>query len=413
MKSDYLISVIVLVYNQENYVRKCIESIINQTYRNLQIILVDDKSTDQSGIICDEYALKDNRIQVIHHEHNTGLVGSIKTGLLAAKGDYICEVDGDDWLEDIMYEQLLREIVATDSDFGVTGYVYEGWPEYGRLVVADAKGVFELSDENRYSMIRKYFYRNVIDHCVVKRNMTALWNKMYKAELLFDAYMQLPDCFVEHADTIPLLIIYLKSRRFVMTGGANYHYVKREDSMIQNTDFKRFADRHMGHNELKQILKKYNCYNELIDDENQAHNDWMWALMIKKLGERFQIRSWHVWRFGDIEDLYGKKIVLFGAGGVGRDYYKQISENGHCNIVAWIDSNYEQYHYDYCTVQGIEMLKDIDYDVIVVAVRAENTAYSIISDLHRMGVKAEKIIWKRPQRVCNKMELTEKDSYYE
>lgn len=413
MKNDYLISVIVAIYNQENYVRKCIESIINQTYRNLQIILVDDKSTDQSGIICDEYAVKDNRIQVIHHEQNTGLVGTMKTGLLAAKGDYIAEVDGDDWIEDTMYEQLLREIVATDSDFGVTGYVYEGWPEYGRLVVADAKGVFELSDDNRYSMIRKYFYRTVTDHCQVKRNMNALWNKLYKAELLLDAYMQLPDCCVEHADMIPMLIIYLKSRRFVMTGGANYHYVKRENSMAHSIDFKRFANRIIGHTELKRILKKYDAYNELIDDENQALNDWMWGLMIKKMGERFQIKSWYVWRFQGIEDLFGKKIVLFGAGGVGRDYYKQIAENGNCKIVAWIDSNYEQYHYDYCSVQGIEALEEIDYEVIVVAVCAEDTAYSIMSDLRRTGVGEGKVIWKRPQRVCNKMELTEKESYYE
>lgn len=411
MKNDYLISVVVLIYNQENYVRKCIESIINQTYRNLQIILVDDKSTDQSGIICDEYAVKDHRIQVIHHEHNTGLIGSIKTGLLAAKGDYICEVDGDDWIENVMYEQLLEKIVATDSDFAVTGYIFEGWEEYGRLVAADAKGVFELSDENRYSIIRRYFYRTVVDHCQIKRNMTALWNKLYKAELLRDAYMQLPNYCVEHADMIPMLIIYLKSRRFVMTGGANYHYVKREDSMSHNIDFKRFADRIMGHNEVKQILKNNNCYSELIDDEDQANNEWMWGLMIKKLGERFQIKSWYVWRFRGIEDLFGKKIVLFGAGGVGRDYYKQISENGHCKIVAWIDSNYERYHYDYCSVQGIEMLKEIDYDAVVVAVCAEDTAYSIISDLRRIGVEERKIIWKRPQSMCNKMELTEKDSY--
>lgn len=311
MKEDYLISVIVPVYNIENYVGKCIESICNQTYKNLQIILVDDKSTDQSGLICDTYAMKDNRIQVIHHVNNKGLIATTKTGLSIAKGDFIGRVDGDDWIEEIMYEQLLRQIVDTNSDFAVTGYVFEGWEEYGRLVAADAKGTFELSGERRYSIIRKYFFRTITDHCERKRNMTALWNKLYRAERLRNAYMQIPDHCKEHDDVISLLIVFLESQRFVMTGGANYHYVKRNDSLGHNTSFKRIADRYLGYIELNKILKKYDCYNELIDDVNQVDDNYMWRLILKKLGERFQIKSEYVWRFRNIEELSEKNCFVW------------------------------------------------------------------------------------------------------
>lgn len=405
---EQLISIVVPIYNIESYVGKCIESIINQTYKKLQIILVDDCSTDRSGVICDEYALRDDRIQVIHHKHNKGLISTTKTGLKAARGEYIGRVDGDDWIEATMYEQLLQKIVDTHSDFAMTGYIYEGWEEYGSLVGANAQGVFELSDENRCSIIRRYFYRTVEDHCQMKRCLTTIWNKLYKAELLRNAYMQLPDYCAEHDDMLPLLIIFLEAQRYAMTGSVNYHYVKRTESMIHNTDFKRFADRSLGHDEILRILRKYGCYDQLIDDENKAHDEWMWRLIQRKLDERFQIQSWYAWRFRDVESLSGKRIVLYGAGDVGRNYYQQISAYGQCEIAAWIDSNYKQYQYDYCKVQDIETLNEISYDIIVVAVLAEKIAYSILLDLHQFGIEMEKAVWRRPERVCIKMELTER-----
>lgn len=93
-----LISVIVPVYNVENYLCKCVDSIINQTYNNLEIILVDDGSTDGSASICDEYVLKDSRVKVIHKE-NGGVSSARNIGIAEASGEYICFVDSDDWLE--------------------------------------------------------------------------------------------------------------------------------------------------------------------------------------------------------------------------------------------------------------------------------------------------------------------------
>ena len=97
------ISVIVPVYKVEPYLRKCLDSIVNQTYRNLQIILVDDGSPDNCGKICDEYAARDRRIEVIHQE-NGGISAARNAGLNLADGDYIGWVDSDDWIEPEMYE---------------------------------------------------------------------------------------------------------------------------------------------------------------------------------------------------------------------------------------------------------------------------------------------------------------------
>ena len=107
MEMNELISVVVPVYNVENYLEKCVSSITNQTYKNLEIILVNDGSKDNSGAICDDLAKNDSRIKVIHKE-NGGLSDARNTGINVATGEYIGFVDSDDWIERDMYEQLYK-----------------------------------------------------------------------------------------------------------------------------------------------------------------------------------------------------------------------------------------------------------------------------------------------------------------
>lgn len=104
---EKLISIIVPVYNVEKYLKECIDSVISQTYKNLEIILVDDGSTDKSGEICDEYSKKDSRIKVIHKE-NGGLSDARNVALDIAKGEYIGFVDSDDYVEKDMFETLYK-----------------------------------------------------------------------------------------------------------------------------------------------------------------------------------------------------------------------------------------------------------------------------------------------------------------
>ena len=109
--SNVMLSIIVPVYNVEKYIGKCIESIVNQTYKDLEIILVDDGSTDNSGKICDEWARKDKRIKVIHKK-NGGLSDARNAGLDICTGDYIGFVDSDDYIELNMYEDLLIQMMT-------------------------------------------------------------------------------------------------------------------------------------------------------------------------------------------------------------------------------------------------------------------------------------------------------------
>ena len=118
-KKRILVSIIIPVYNVDKYISSCIESVINQTYKNIELILVDDGSSDKSGEIIDNYIEKDSRIKVIHKK-NSGVSAARNTGIDVARGDYICFADGDDWLMEDYVEHLLDLCIDNDADVAYT-----------------------------------------------------------------------------------------------------------------------------------------------------------------------------------------------------------------------------------------------------------------------------------------------------
>ena len=166
-----LLSVIVPIYNVESYLPRCLKSIINQTYRNLEIICVDDGSTDNSGVIAEEYAKRDKRIKVIHKE-NGGLVSARKAGVLNASGEYLTYVDSDDWIEQTMYEDLLFLAKKEDADIVTSGDIRDYGtynveePEYVQPGVYRDEKILKLKSE---MISTKFFFRkNISTHVVDK-----------------------------------------------------------------------------------------------------------------------------------------------------------------------------------------------------------------------------------------------------
>ena len=166
-----LISVIIPLYNVQDYVGRAIASVCAQTYKNLEIILVDDGSTDLSGSICDEWAAKDSRIRVIHKQ-NGGVASARNTGLQAAKGEYITFVDSDDYIEAQMYEDMLGALLKNQADLAVCNYK-----------AVDQNGIRDTSTED----ITVFQGREALEVFVAEDEryniQIAVWNKLYKREL--------------------------------------------------------------------------------------------------------------------------------------------------------------------------------------------------------------------------------------
>ena len=172
-----LISVIIPVYNVEKYLHRCLDSVIAQTYQNLEIICVDDGSIDDSGKICDQYAVRDARIKIIHQE-NQGLSAARNRGLDAAEGEYIAFVDSDDYILEDMYKKMLDKLLNYNVDLCVCQWQYEF--SDGRQVVK-RKNIDPTIYGRKASLeFARFLYMGNYENGVV----VAAWNKLYRRVLL-------------------------------------------------------------------------------------------------------------------------------------------------------------------------------------------------------------------------------------
>lgn len=213
-----MISIIVPIYNVEKYLSRCIESILNQTYKNIELILVDDGSPDNSPQICDHYANVDDRVCVIH-QCNAGVSVARNAGLKIAKGQYIGFVDPDDWVAPEMYESMLDEIENVDTDLVICGYNY--YDEEGNV---DTKRLYQIRENEFLSqkdvMSRFFDMPPTIRHGVV--------NKLFKKSLLDELF------FVEglhSSEDVMFLDEYvLKTQNAVMVHRPYYKNTVRHGS---------------------------------------------------------------------------------------------------------------------------------------------------------------------------------------
>lgn len=191
MNDNALISVIIPVYNVEQYLNRCMDSIINQTYRNLEIILIDDGSTDNSGKICDEYKLKDNRIKVIHKE-NGGVSSARNVGLDIAKGNYIGFVDSDDYIENDMYEILYELLVRNKTDISCCNkFVFN--KNKNKFITSESfptkDGILSFDDilndpKHDFYIWNKLFNKNLIEHIRFNEQLTLGEDLIFTYEVL-------------------------------------------------------------------------------------------------------------------------------------------------------------------------------------------------------------------------------------
>ena len=226
MSNTPLISVIVPIYNVASYLNKCINSIINQTYKNLEILLIDDGSTDESSIICDSFSKKDSRIFVVH-KINEGLSSARNKGLEIARGELIGFVDGDDFLELNMYEMLLNNMIKYSSDISISNFYKI---ENGQKKINKKKYISkEFSVKGKEKFI---YYQNEYESLTI-----VAWNKLYKKEV-FDEVRYPIGRIHEDSYVICDLLNNANSISYIMT--PLYNYVFRNNSLIHKFDKKNF-----------------------------------------------------------------------------------------------------------------------------------------------------------------------------
>ncbi len=249
-----LISVIVAVYNIEAYLDRCVRSIVEQTYHNLQIILVDDGATDGSGKLCDAYASKDERIEVVHKK-NGGLSDARNAGMKIARGTYIAFVDGDDWIDSQMYETMLGAMVEQKADISICRYrqVYpnETIDESSRkAVIFEDRQALEclIEEQDEYQI------------------QNAAWNKLYRRDLLQGQEFPVGKWY---EDIVYTAILLSKVKRCVYLDRAFYNYVldRKGSIMSQGLNIRILTDQIPAYMEKTEFLQSIG-ENSLADIHN-------------------------------------------------------------------------------------------------------------------------------------------------
>ncbi len=225
-----LISVIVPIYNIEKYLRRCIDSVLEQSFANFELILVDDGSPDNCPAICDEYAKKDLRIKVIHKE-NGGLVSARQAGIKIAKGDYVFNLDGDDAICTDALESAYNIICETNADIVSFSYKCSVNGECGNKVD-------DLVPEGLYNkeQIEKHIFPKLLSDKNMEHVFYFLWGKAIKRELLIKHQQNVNPAISLGEDLSCAVPCYLEAESVYMSKKAIYLYTIRNDSI--STDFK-------------------------------------------------------------------------------------------------------------------------------------------------------------------------------
>jgi glycosyltransferase involved in cell wall biosynthesis len=233
-----LISIIVPIYNVEEYLPRCIDSIISQTHRDLQIILVDDGSQDTCGKICSEYANRDSRITVVR-KSNGGLSSARNAGLEIAAGDFIGFVDSDDWVEPEMYSRLLSSMLESKADIAIDGYVHEKKAEDGAIITTPFPPIGSLAQ-------KAILDRDAIDEILIGsligcpsstlpflQEFSSACDKLYARRLLSSISPFRSEREIMSEDSVFNLEAYKHSRRIVFCGHYSYHYTDNPKSLTR------------------------------------------------------------------------------------------------------------------------------------------------------------------------------------
>lgn len=313
MQDDKLISVIVTAYNIENYLPRCVDSLLAQTYEPMEIILVDDGSTDGTAGICDEYARKSSLIRVIHKE-NGGPSSARNEGLKIAKGDYIGYVDGDDWTEPDMYKDMLRACLDTGAQIAICSYRQVG---EGAEEVHPTGKVLSLS---RQEALELYISGNPQYHIY-----HSVWSKLFERKVIED--IRFPEGR-KSEDIMYTTWALTRASKCVFLDTLYYNYMVDRSGSIMNSRLheRRFQDEIPFWKEQMKYLKglgmeelaekaAYQFYRKMVfyyvDFRDKGMKQSGKDLIALLRGEKQEIKEIYVKKFVATGDKARMKLILF------------------------------------------------------------------------------------------------------
>lgn len=375
------LSVIVPVYNAEKYLVQCIESILNQSFKEIELLLVDDGSEDRSGTIIDDYAKKDTRIRAFHQE-NKGPINARLKGVLESESHYVTFVDADDFVDSTAYT-LARTSMQNNIDliiFGITRYTDEcnQHTEYCKF----CEGIYHKK-EIESSILPEMIW----DYKKEKFGVDpSLCNKIIKRSIVIPCFQKLLFREFHYGEDVAVFYPILRNIESLEIIKRSYYYHRRKESAVPEY----IADE-------EYLSKLYQLYaylkQEFKEDTRllkQVEYFYLYSAQLRKRvygDDTEQIQ--HLFPFDKVEK--GQKIILYGAGVVGQSYRMQIEKIKYCHVILWADKNYDRY--TLYEISPIEKIRTVQYDSIVIAIKNHKIRNEVVENLKAWGVEEERIVY--------------------
>jgi glycosyltransferase involved in cell wall biosynthesis len=356
-KNERLISIIVAAYNVEKFLPKCIESIINQTFLDIELILVNDGSTDSSGEICNFFVKKDSRFKVLHQE-NKGLVNARKSGLSIATGKYVLYIDGDDYVEPEFCELLIKETYNYDADIVIGGYIRN---YRGRMIsVNNILPTGRYEKENIEKIWKKMIYTgNFFSHGL----STYSWGKLFRRDILTPIQMSIPSDITIGEDAACVYPFISKASKLVITSASNYHYVQHQSSMLKS-----FSD-------VKSEIEKLSILFSFMLNYFNGHKyfdvfylqlkPYILSQLMIRTGGLVKNKSNEIFLLGNLVNL-NDKIAIYNSGTFGQQMFQRLAEEKFENVI-WFDEDADLCNQDQLPVNDPKILSSFKFNKIFIA----------------------------------------------
>lgn len=384
-----VISVVIPVFNAGKYIFRCLESICNQLYENIEIICIDDGSLDNSADIIKEFVKRDNRITYIYQE-NRGVYEARRNGINRANGKYITFIDSDDWVERNFITTLYKNIIGCELS---TCSVIKGLQNTGKVILSEdyREAIYDKS-------ITREVWNNFIFDCEtnkVQRMNGFMVNKMFITEMVKGVVNDIGMSDIQYSEDALVTYMYIIRCNKINIGKEPlYHYCFNEDSACNSIHLNRLAD----------VEKIYGIYSHILTEDNDRN---MYLLQIEKwlstvavhiinanvdfIGSNYIMQ--YIYELPFDKDV---RLILYGAGKAGKDLYNYLVHYKY-NVVLWVDKNFSRIHDE--RIHAVEDIESTSYDYIILACGTEAVSINMREFLSQYNVETEKIYWSEPMRI--------------
>lgn len=375
-----LISVIIPIFNVEPYLETCISSVCKQSYGNLQIILVDDGSTDNGLAVCKQLKERDPRVELIH-KTNGGLVSARKAGVEAADGEYIAFVDGDDWIDEDTFAQAAYCFQAPYyADIIAYGCVeeYSQYREYRKNMAGEGFYTGKRLEKLKQNLLmgETFFEWYMLPH---------LCDKLIKKTLLTECIKKVPDPISFGEDAVCSFLCMKRAASIYVMDAAPYHYRQREGSIV----------RERKELEVDNFRSIYRTLRRSAGGDAESELKLKFYLFFILCLKAYSKIGSHMPLFPFAKVRRHSRIFIYGAGGFGKVVTDYADNSNDLELAGWTDIKADYYRKKGYKVVPYESMFTVSYDYLVIAILNEKMAGQIKSQLIGQGIPEEKIDYVR------------------